>query len=221
MITLIDLYNEVTGQAWSMFDGEVEAQDEFETSVTSSIQKALSRLWCSYKFPFRNKNITIKTQKNINTIDTPNGNIAEKTVNQENVYGIKIGTTFLEYDQDLETLETKYGQPERFYIKNDKILLYPIPDKEYSIDIEYWSIFCAKDEEGNEKANLVNESDYIDIPEKYEDLFLRCLTPLCMEYAIASETDENFSSYHNQYEEAYKLLIEFTKGLDVEKVIGW
>ena len=63
MITLIDLYNEITGQAWSMFDGDVEAQDEFETSVTTSIQKALSSIWCSYKFPFRNKTQNFKTKK--------------------------------------------------------------------------------------------------------------------------------------------------------------
>ena len=68
----------MTGQAWSMFDGEVEAMDEFESSVTTSIQKALNSLWCSYKFPFRNKTMKFKTRSGVNQYSTPNGNIAQK-----------------------------------------------------------------------------------------------------------------------------------------------
>ena len=43
MIKYIDLYNDVTGQPWSMFDGDVESEDEFESTVKLSIQKALLR----------------------------------------------------------------------------------------------------------------------------------------------------------------------------------
>ena len=37
-LTLLDLYNNITGQAWSMFDSEVEDEDEFEQSVMTSIR---------------------------------------------------------------------------------------------------------------------------------------------------------------------------------------
>ena len=47
------------------------------------------------------------------------------------------------------------------------------------------------------------------------------LMPLAMVYAIASETDENHSGYKRQYDEAYKNLIEFSRGIDIEKRIGW
>lgn len=222
MITFIDLYNKVTGQAWSMFDTEVESQDEFETSVTTSIQKALSALWCSYKFPFRNKSIVINTIAGQNNYNTPNGNIVEKRINNKNVYGIKIGNTFLEYEPNFEVLEPKEGKPEKFFIKNDELLLYPTPDAEYNVDVEYISIFAAKNKEGEEKATLVDADDYIDIPIKYEQLFLDCLMPLSMVYLIASDTDENYSSYYKpQYDNAYKNLIEFTRGLEIDKTIGW
>lgn len=221
MITLIDLYNEITGQAWSMFDGDVEAQDEFETSVTTSIQKALSSIWCSYKFPFRNKTQNFKTKKGVVSYTTPNGNIATKTLNGKNVYCIKIDKEYLEYEPNYEILEEKEGKPEKFFYKNDKLYLYPTPDDTYSVEVEYWTIFAACDEDGTSKATLENENDYIDIPEKYENLFKMALMPLAMVYAIASETDENHSGYKRQYDEAYKNLIEFSRGIDIEKRIGW
>ena len=220
-IKFIDLYNSITGQAWSMFDGEVEAQDEFETSVTTSIQKALSALWCSYDFPFRNKTYTFKTKSGKESYAAPNGNIAQKTINHKKVYGVKYDKTYLKYEPNYETLEETTGEPEYFYVKNDNIYLYPTPDDVYKIEIEYWTIFAAKDNRGISKANLENENDYIDISEKYEDLFKNALLPLAMTYLIASESDENFSSYKKQYDDAYKILIKFTRGINIDKTIGW
>lgn len=220
-ITFLDLYNAVTGQAWSMFDSETESSDEFESAVTSSIQKALNALWCSYKFPFRNKTKKFVTKKGKASYSTPNGNIAQKTVNSQRVYGVKIGTDFLEYEPDYETLDEDTGTPEKFYVKNDTLYLYPTPDAVYTVNIEYWTIFAACDEDGNSKATLEDETDYIDIDEKYENLFKSALLPLCMLYTIASESDENYSGYKNQYDEAYKILIEFTRGLELDKRIGW
>lgn len=220
-ITFIDLYNKITGQAWSMFDGEVEDKEEFETTVTTSIQKALSALWCSYKFVFRNKKSKITTRAGISEYNRPNGNIIRKTVGGKNVYGIKIDKNFLNYAPDYEILEEKSGKPEAFFIQNDKICLYPTPDKAYTVNVEYLTFNAACDSEGTEKANLKEETDYINIDERYADLFENTLMPLAMTYLIASDTDENFSQYKAQYENAYKNLIEMCKGADIEKTIGW
>lgn len=204
-----------------MFDGDVEAQDEFESSVTTSIQKALNTLWCSYKFPFRNKTLLIKTRSGVNFYSTPNGNIAKETVKNRKVYCIKIGKNYLEYEPDIKSLDEKEGLPEKFCIKNDKIYLYPTPDDIYNIEIEYWTIFAACNANRISKATLEKENDYIDIPSKYEYLFKAALLPLCMVYAIASSSDENHSEYQRQYEDAYKILIDYARGIDTEKRIGW
>lgn len=204
-----------------MFDGEVEAMDEFESSVTTSIQKALNSLWCSYKFPFRNKTMKFKTRSGVNQYSTPNGNIAQKILKNKKVYGVKIGKNYLEYEPDFETLEDETGTPEKFYVKNDKLFLYPTPDDSYDVEIEYWTIFAACDEDGNSKATLEVDTDYIDIDEKYESIFKAALLPLCMVYAIASDSDENHSGYQRQYEDAYKILVEFTRGVEIDKRIGW
>ena len=220
-ITFKDLYNSVTGQAWSMFDGEVEAQDEFESAVTSSIQKALSALWCSYDFPFRNKTYIFKTKAGKNSYTAPNGNIAQKSINHQKVYGVKYDNTFLKYEPNYEILEEMIGEPEYFYIKNDNIYLYPTPDSIYKIEVEYWTIFTSKDNRGISKSTLEDEDDYIDIPAKYETIFKNALLPLSMTYLIASEADENYSGYKQQYDEAYKILLKFTRGINIDKTIGW
>ena len=54
-LTFLSIYNDVAGQAWSMYDGDAESSEEMESALKSSINKALSELWCSYPFPF-NKN---------------------------------------------------------------------------------------------------------------------------------------------------------------------
>ena len=54
-LTLLDIYNNVTGQSWSVFDTGVESQEEFDSGVLTSIQKALNVLWHSYNFSFRLK----------------------------------------------------------------------------------------------------------------------------------------------------------------------
>lgn len=220
-LTFIDLYNEVTGQAWSMFDGDVEAYDEFEKSVTTSMQKALSALWCSYKFPFRNRELTLETKSGVSFYDTPNGNIVKKFVKGEKVFGVKIGKNFLSYEPDFETLEDKEGKPTHFYIKNDKLYLYPTPDDVYEVKVEYWTMFAACDSEGKSKATLVAEDDYIDIPEKYNEVFKNALITKCMVYAIASDADENHSGYQRQFDEAYKVLVDYVRGVEIDKTMGW
>ena len=79
-LTFLDIYNEVAGQAWSMYDGDAESIDEMESALKSSINKALSEIWCSYPFPFRIKTLNISTSPNNSEYSTPNGNIIKKTV---------------------------------------------------------------------------------------------------------------------------------------------
>lgn len=77
-LTFLTIYNEVAGQAWSMYDGDAESVDEMESALKSSINKALSEIWCSYPFPFRIKTMTITTREGVNEYATPNGNILKK-----------------------------------------------------------------------------------------------------------------------------------------------
>lgn len=220
-LTFLDIYNEVAGQAWSMYDGDAESVDEMESALKSSINKALSEIWCSYPFSFRIKTHIISTREGVNEYSTPNGNILKKTVSGSQVYSIRIGTNYLEYLDEYETLATKSGKPTGFYISNENIYLYPIPDNSYIVNIEYLTLAIGEDDFGTAVYSLVNDEDSIDIPEKYENIFKNALITKSMLYAIASEADENYSGYKEQFERAYKILLDYTAGLKKERRVYW
>ena len=221
VIKLIDIYNNVAGQAWSMFDAEIESEDEFETSLLSSIQKALTELWCVYPYPFRYKTHNIATQPGVSSYDMPDGNIIKKTIGNVQKYSVKLKNHYLEYLSDLSEVDYASSIPEYFYIQNDKIIFVPVPDDIYNIEIEYLTLCIGKDFEGKKIFNLKKGSDYIEIPEKYEALFTNALITKSMVYAIAAISDENYSGYETQFAEAYKRLIQYCKGIDTEVWITW
>lgn len=220
-LTFLDIYNDVAGQAWSMYDGDAESVDEMESALKSSINKALSEIWCSYPFPFRVKTHIIATRDDNNAYATPNGNIIKKTVSGKQVYSIRIGTDYLEYLSDYEMLEYKTGKPTGFYISNENIYLYPSPDNTYNVTIEYLTLAIGEDDFGTPIYYLQNDEDSINIPEKYENIFKNALITKSMLYAIASETDENYSGYKEQYEKAYKILLNYTAGIEKERKVYW
>lgn len=220
-LTFIDIYNEVAGQAWSMYDGDVENSEEMESALKSSINKALSELWCSYPFPFRIKILNFTTKNGISRYATPSGNILKKSVSGKQVYSIRINKTYLEYLDDYEVLEDKVGEPIGFYISNDEIILYPTPDNLYNVAIEYLTLAIGENDFGDSIYSLVNDNDAINIPEKYENIFKNALMTKSMLYAIASESDENYSGYKEQFEKAYKILLNYTSGLNKDKRVIW
>ena len=220
-LTYLDIYNEVAGQAWSMYDGEIDNVDEMESALKTSINKALSEIWCSYPFPFREKTLILTTSKGNNEYSTPNGNIIKKSVLGSQVYSIRIGKNYLEYLENFETLEDKEDKPTGFYIKNDTLKLYPTPDNTYTITVDYLTLAIGEDDFGDSVYSLKNDNDTINIPEKYENIFKNALITKSMLYAIASESDENYSGYKEQFDKAYKILISYTSGLNKEKRVYW
>jgi len=220
-LTFLDIYNEVAGQAWSMYDGDADSIDEMESALKSSINKALSEIWCSYPFPFRYKTQTVMTSSGNAIYSTPNGNIVKKTVSGNQVYSIRIGKNYLEYLDDYETLDDREGKPTGFYIQNDNLVLYPTPDDTYTVTIEYLTLAIGESDFGDSVYSLQKDTDTIDIPEKYENIFKNALITKSMLYAIASEQDENYSGYKEQYDKAYKILINYSAGLDKEKRVYW
>lgn len=225
-LTLLDLYNDITGQAWSMFDSEVEDEDEFEINVMTSIRKALSDLWNSYNFPFKERTHLVLTKAGNMSYPIPDdaaeNNVIQKRVNGKLCYNIFCDNKALKYDPDCRFKESASGKPENFYFRQEKIFLYPVPDDRYAVTIDYMSMYPVLSEDGEEKPTLEHETDYINIPEKYIEPFECALMPLAMwNYLIASEIDENSEAYKIQYERAFKTLVKTCRGLESDKSIGW
>ena len=168
-IKFLDLYNDVASQPWSMFDSGAENKEDFEPALVSSINKAIIDIWYSYPFSFRLKKYIFTTLPNINTYNLPNGNILNESSIQDNLFAVLLDKKHLEYNTD-PTDYAQTGTPEKFDIDEDNIILSPTPNKRYKITMKYLSLSIGFDKEDNEIFYLENPTDYIDIPQKYEEI---------------------------------------------------
>lgn len=210
-LTFLDLYNECAGQPWSMFDAEAESIDDLEGALKISINKAISYLWNYQPWSFREYKHLLKLKPGRDYYNLPNGTITRKIVDGKEKYGIKYNSKSLNYIEDYDSLESKIGEPEGFWIEGEKLYIYPIPNEAYQIVIDYLLMPYGLDKEEVQIYNLSEEDDKINIPEKYEKIFENCLISLAMMYAIADENDENYSGYKKQYEDALAVLFKYCR----------
>ena len=214
-LTLLDIYNNVTGQSWSVFDTDIESQDEFDSGVLTSIQKALNVLWHSYNFSFRLKRKEIRVTKGKNIYVKPTGMIRKngvKLVDETKITTLKEIQEPSQYDLTLK-------KPTGFYVLSDKLILDKIPDKNYTLLIHYYSSKLGINNQNEGVYNLKNYDDRLDIPEQFEDLFLRALSTKSMINAIASNTSRNFQPFINEFIENYRTLIIQSSGVEKDKNI--
>ncbi len=214
-LTLLDIYNNVTGQSWSVFDTDVESQEEFDSGVLTSIQKALNVLWHSHNFSFRLKRKVLRIAKGKNVYIKPAGMIKKngvKLVDEDKVLTIN------EIDEPKEQ-DLTMRKPTGFYLISDKIILDKIPDKNYTLIIDYYSSKLGINSDNEGIYNLKNLDDKLDIPEQFEDLFLRALATKSMINAIASTTSRNFQPFISEFIENYRTLVIQSSGSERDNTI--
>lgn len=215
------IYEECAGQPWSMYDNDPADIEDFESAMCVSINKALSHIWNLYPWSFREKKMTIRTKKGRADYNMPNGKILKRSVAKNTKYNVCLGKTYLDYVEDYEITEDDVGIPTCFYIVDNKIYLYPTPDKQYEVSVRYILSPAGLDNEDNPIYELKNTDDRVNIDVKYETYFKNCLISKAMLYAIAEESDENYSAYQKQYEEALAILIRHCKDKITERRIVW
>lgn len=209
-LTFLELYNEVAGQPWSMYDSDAESMDDLESALKTSINKAAFHIWNMQSWSFRVRDAKTRLSSGKNKINMPNGKLIKQSLNGKTTYGVKCDGKELEYLEDYEALDEKVGTPEGFYIKGEAIYFYPTADNTYTIDLSYLLLPYALNEDEEEIYELKEETDTLNIPDKYSALFRNCLISLAMIYAIADENDENHSGYQRQYDDALSSLIDYT-----------
>lgn len=220
-ITFLELYNECAGQPWSMYDNDAEAMDDIESALRISINKACSYLWNYQPWAFRKKTKKITTRQDKADYDLPIGLLQRKTIDGTQKYGVKYNGKYLPYKEDYEEAEERTGEPEYFYIDGDKLYIYPTPDNAYAISLTFLSLSYAQNEDEEDVYSFTEDTDILNVPEQYEQLFSNCLISLAMMYAIADENDENYSGYKKQYEDALNILIKYCNKSIIDRSIVW
>jgi hypothetical protein len=221
-LTFLDLYNECAGQPWSMFDNDAESVEDFESAMKISINKAISYIWNCKPWSFRNSKRSFTTEPGVASYNHPDGILTKKVIGGSTKYGVKHNGKYLDYEPDFEMLDEATGKPESFYLDDEPVIyLYPTPDDKYNIDLTYLRAPFGVNETGEDLYELKEDTDYIDIDEKYESIFKNCVISLAMIYAIADESDENHSGYKRQYDDAMSTLIEYCNSPINDKRITW
>lgn len=215
-ITLLDLYNTAATQEWSMYDNDATSQEEFENSLVISLNKAIQEILYSYPFNFRERTHIIFTVPKIDSYDLPSGIILK---NSNNEYMVKIGLEALKFIKNPNDISVKFGLPKEFSIKNNKLILNPIPTEKLIITIEYITLAIGENSEGDEIFSLKNDTDIVNIPVHLEEIFQNAVISRAMLNSIASESDENYSAYKKQSEIYYRQLVKYSKGVGQDKIV--
>ena len=215
-LTLLDLYNTAASQEWAMYDNDAVSDSEMEDSLVLAINKAILDIYSSYNFPFRERTHLILTIPHLNSYDAPSGIIKKDKVGN---YLVKYNSCTLEFVENPNSLNPKCGLPDSFYIKNDKIILYPTPCEKCLITIDYYTLAIGENDEGEEIYSLKNAGDILTVPAYLEELVKEAIITRTMLNSIASESDENFSAYKKQADKAFKLLVKYSKGVEQNKKI--
>ena len=213
-LKLIDLYNTAASQEWSMYDGDANNTDEFEQSLLIALNKAVSEILYSHPFSFRERTHVLFTIPQKIEYDMPQGLIIK---DKNSNYSVKLNSKPLKLINNPHQLNDKYGIPEGFYTKGDKICFYPTPAEKSIVTIDYITLAIGEDNNGNEIFTLKNQNDIIHVPEYLEEIFKNAVISRTMLNTIASENDENFSAYKKQSETYYRLLIRYAKGVGLDK----
>lgn len=215
-LTLLDLYNTAASQEWAMYDNDALSDAEFEDSFVLALNKAIIEILSSYDFPFRERTHLILTLPKINTYDMPTGIIKRDSKGR---YLVKYNSTILDFVENPEELDLRIGTPESFYIKNDKLMLYPIPQEKGLVTVDYMTLVIGETADGEEIYSLKNDSDILTVPVHLEELMKEAIITRTMLNSIASESDENYSAYKKQADRAYRLLVKYSKGVGQDKSI--
>lgn len=215
-ITLLDLYNATASQEWAMYDNDAVSDSELEESLVLAINKAILDIYSSYEFPFRERTHLILTIPKMNFYDVPNGLVKRDSAGR---YLVKYNSIFLNLEKNPDRLDNQSGTPEKFYIKNDKFYLYPIPVEKGMVTIDYYTTAIGETQDGNEIYSLKKCSDILTVPLYLEELVKNAIITRTMLNSIASESDENYSAYKKQADKAYRLLVKYSKGVGLDKSV--
>ena len=217
-LTLLDLYNSAASQEWAMYDNDALSDAEFEDSFVLALNKAIIEILSSYEFPFRERTHLILTLPKMDVYEAPSGLIK---IDKSGTYLVKYNSKLLNFIENPALLEEKLGEPEGFYLKNNKIVLHPIPIEKGFVTVDYMTLAVGESANGEEIYSLKKDSDILTVPVHLEELMKEAIITRTMLNTIASENDENYSAYKKQADRAYKLLIKYSKGVGQDKKIGF
>lgn len=115
----------------SMIDPEDMADTSSEEFISlRRIQQGCHSELCNHRdFPFKKKTKILKVQANKSEYPMPDGTVLQLWV--------KNNSNKMTYDPNIRFSKEAVGKPSTYGVVNNKLMVYPTPDKAYDIDLTY------------------------------------------------------------------------------------
>ena len=194
----------------SMIDPEDIADTSSEEFISlRRIQQGCHSELCNRKdFPFKEHNKTIKTKVGQSEYANPDGTIVSLWV--------KGNTKKMTYDKNIRLLREANGNPTTYGVNsNDKIVLYPTPDKVYEVDITYNSTKNVIDTEGNYSYTITIGST-LDIPERVQHLYFDALEYRVLFEYMRKVTNPRLDETKQLFEAKWQAFLDASRTVDSE-----
>ena len=210
MITAQRLLTELGASAWSGFNADdMVYSSEDSLQARTELNKALRYLLNLKDFPFRGKEKAIETTNGADVYTMIPGQIT-KIYDANTLSELEFIGDSTNYDK--EAVGTPVGYWVEYNNPKVKIRLYPIPDGVYNYNIAYNQYQPVIDMNGKiKKYEFENASDYLNLPENLEYLFMDCLVMRTIITNMKDEQDENFRPAINEFNEYWKNFLKACK----------
>lgn len=194
----------------SMIDPEDIADTSSEEFISlRRIQQGCHSELCNRKdFPFKEHNKTIKTKIGQSEYANPDGTIVSLWV--------KGNTRKMTYDKNIRLLRKANGNPTTYGVNsNDKIVLYPTPDKVYEVDITYNSTKNVIDTDGNYSYTITIGST-LDMPERVQHLYFDALEYRVLFEYMRKVTNPRLDETEKLFESKWQAFLDASRTVDSE-----
>ena len=162
-------------------------------------------------FPFNKYTKTIQISKNVSSYSLPGGRVVKVRIYTGN------NISELKYDTNIDMYGVSAGTPSRFVVtyNPNKINLYPTPDKQYNIKIDYISTKNVILPDDTYSYTIENNST-LRMPELYQHLYFDAL-----EYYVLAENMRKISNAKYEptlaiFNEKWKIFLKGCQAVESE-----
>lgn len=218
-ITAQRLLTELGNKAWSGFNkDDMIWNSEDSEQARCELNGALRYLINLEDFPFRAKEQELRAIPNISNYNVPVGQITS-IYNKDNLNSLVYFGDSTDFDK------SAVGEPVNYWIDynnpNEKLRLYPIPDKSYNLSVVYNQFMPVKKANGSTSFEFENADDFINMPANLEFLFMDCLILMTMAQNNKDEQDENYRPTLNEFNERWEVFKRAVNPAKIDTRIVW
>ena len=193
----------------SMIDPEdmMDTSSEEFISLRRVQQGCHSELCNRADFPFKKKDKAFKTQVGVPEYPAPDGTIVELWV--------KGNTKKMTFDPNIRLLRDTKGNPTTYGFKSDNLVLYPIPDKEYDIDITYNNTKNVIDTLGN-LSYTITIGSILDMDDNVQHLYFDALEYRVLYENMRKQSNARWQPTELLFKEKWQAFLNASRKVDSE-----